>query len=123
MRVEGPVQFLLEAASLSHQLSAVQNATPHDWFRARRIVTLLANRLDRAAASVNSDHEANRVLFARLTVGWSRMVFPVLLSVVRKPPRRAGLMPEVFKIARAVAADRVPCRGTTSRDRRRLMSL
>jgi hypothetical protein len=99
-KVEDAAQFFLETASLPRQLSAVRTAKPHDWLRARRVVTLLANRLDRAAASVNSDHQANRALFARLTVGWSRLLFPVLLSVVRKPAWRAGLMPEIFEIAR-----------------------
>jgi integrase len=56
--------------------------------------------LDRAAASVSSDHEANRPLFARVTIGWSRLLFPVLLSVVMKPDWRAGLVPEIFDVAR-----------------------
>jgi hypothetical protein len=97
--VQYAIQLLAGAASLRHQLSAVNSAQPHNLLQARRVLMLIANRLDQSAAAIDSNHDANRLLFASLAVGYSRLLFPVVLSLMKKPKWRAGFMSWVFQFS------------------------
>lgn len=112
--VEEVVTWISETASLRHQNNAVINAQPHDWTRARRITRVAIGLLDRADAAASPDqHAANRVLFTRLAVGWARLLFPVLLVVVRNPVQRRSMTRTIF------AASAIVRRGSVRKRNRR----
>jgi hypothetical protein len=91
------VTWVSKTASLRHQHDAVINAQPHDWTRARRITRVAIGLLDRADAAASPEqHAANRALFTRLAVGWARLLFPVLLAVVRNPAQRRSMTRTIF---------------------------
>jgi hypothetical protein len=95
--VEEVVTWISETASLRRQQDAVINARPHDWTRARRITRVAIGLLDRADAAASPEqHAANRALFTRLAVGWARLLFPVLLAVVRNPALRRSMTKTIF---------------------------
>jgi len=95
--VENVVTWISETASLRRQQNAVVDAQPHDWTRARRITRLAIGLLDRAYAAASPQlHAVNRALFTRLAVGWARLVFPVLLAVVRNPRQRQLVTRAIF---------------------------
>ena len=87
--VEEVATWIRQTASLRRQHEAVTHARQHDWIRARRLVRLAIGLLDRAdAAASPQQHAANRALFTRLAVGRARLLFPILLAVVRTPEQR-----------------------------------
>ncbi|MBS0274148.1 MAG: hypothetical protein JSR55_07035 [Proteobacteria bacterium] len=87
--VEEVATWIRQTASLRRQHEAVTRARRHDWVRARRLVRIAIGLLDRAdAAASPQQHARNRALFTRLAVGWARLLFPILLAVVRAPEQR-----------------------------------
>jgi hypothetical protein len=95
--VEDVVTWIRETASLRQQHEAVTHAWQHDWIRARRLVRLAIELLDRAdAAASPRQHATNRALFTRLAVGWARLLFPILLAVVRAPEQRRAATNALF---------------------------
>jgi hypothetical protein len=116
--VEELVTWISETASLQRQQDAVVNAQPHDWTRARRITRVAIGLLDRVdAAASPQQHTANRPLFTRLAVGWARLLFPVLLAVVRYPEQRRSMTRMIF-VAAAIMR-RGPVRRQNNRGRRK----
>lgn len=116
--VEEVVTWISETASLRRQEDAVVNAQPQDWTRARRITRVAIGLLDRAdAAASPQQHEANRALFTRLAVGWARLLFPVLLAVVRRPEQRQLVTRAIFSATAIVRQG--PVRTQNNRARRK----
>jgi hypothetical protein len=90
--VEEAATWMRQTASLRRQHEAVTRARQHDWIRARRLVRVAIELLDRAdAAASPRQHAENRVRFARLAVGWARLLFPILLAIVRVPEQRRSV--------------------------------
>jgi len=95
--VEEVVTWISETASLQRQHDAITQARPHDWVRARRITRLVVGLLDRADAAASPEqHAANRALFTRLAVGWARLLFPVMLAMMRNPQQRRTVARTIF---------------------------
>jgi len=87
--VEEVATWIHQTASLRRQHEAVTHARQHDWTRARRLVRVAIELADRADAAASSQqHAANRALFTRHAVGWARLLFPILLVMVRVPEQR-----------------------------------
>lgn len=106
--VEEVVAWISETASLRRQQDAVINARPHDWTRARRITRVAIGLLDRADASASPErHVANRASFTRLAVGWARLLFPILLAIVRNPEQRRWVTRTMFVAAEIVRRGRL----------------
>jgi hypothetical protein len=117
--VEEVVTWISETASLRHQDNAVINAQPHDWTRARRITRVAIGLLDRADTAASPDqHAANRALFTRLAVGWARLLFPVLLVMVRNPVQRRSMTRTIFAASAIVRRGPVRKRNRRSRKSR-----
>ena len=71
--------------------------------RARRLVRVAIELADRAdAAASPQQHEKSRMLFTRLAVGWARLLFPILLAVVRAPEQRRSVTNALFAAAAIV---------------------
>jgi hypothetical protein len=101
--VEEVATWIRQTASLRRQHKAVTQARQHDWIRARRLVRLAIELLDRAdAAASPQQHAANRALFTRLAVGWARLLFPILLAVVMVPGERRSATNALFEAAAIV---------------------
>lgn len=101
--VEEVVTWISETASLQRQQNAVIEAQPHEWTRARRITRVVIGLLDRAdAAASPKQHVVNRALFTRLAVGWSRLLFPVVLALVRNPQQRQSVTKTIFAAAAVI---------------------
>ncbi|MFG1420011.1 hypothetical protein V5F38_19695 [Xanthobacter sp. V0B-10] len=95
--VEEVVTWISETASLQRQQDAITHAQPHDWARARRIMRVVIGLLDRADAAASPEqHAANRALFTRLAIGWARLLFPVVLAMVRNPQQRQTVTRTIF---------------------------
>jgi hypothetical protein len=116
--VEEVVMWISETASLQRQQDAVVNARPHDWTRARRITRVAIGLLDCADAAASPEqHLANRALFTRLAVGWGRLLFPVMLALVRNPQRRQSVTKTIFTAAAVIR--RGPVRTQNNRGRQK----
>lgn len=116
--VEEVVTWIRETASLQRQQDAVADAQPHDWTRARRITRVVIGLLDRAdAAASPKQHAANRALFTRLAVGWARLLFPVVLAVVRNSQQRQTVTRTIFTAAAIVRRGPVSTRIERGRKR------
>lgn len=114
--VEEVVTWISETASLRRQQDALINARPHDWTHARRITRVAIGLLDRAdAAGSPEQHVANRALFTRLAIGWARLLFPVMLALVRNPQQRQSVTRTIFAAAGIVRQG--PIRAQNSRER------
>lgn len=113
--VEEVVTWISETASVRHQQDAVVKAQPHDWTRARRITRLAIGLLDRADAAASPEqHVANRALFTRLAVGWARLLFPVVLAIVRNPQQRESVTGTIFTAAAIIRRGPISKRNRTS---------
>jgi hypothetical protein len=111
--VEEVVTWISENASLRRQQDAVKNARPHDWTRARRITRLAIGLLDRAVAAASPEQHVNdRALFTRLAVAWARILFPVLLALVRSPKQRRSMAKTLLAAAAIVRGG--PARACTA---------
>lgn len=101
--VEEVAIWICQTASLQRQHEAVAQARQHEWIRARRLVRVAIELADRAdAAASPQQHEKNRMLFTRLAVGWARLLFPILLAVVRAPEQRRSVTNTLFAAAAIV---------------------
>ncbi len=101
--IEEVATWIRQTALLRRQHEAVIQARQHDWIRARRLVRLAIEILDRAdAAASQQQHAANRALFTRLAVGWGRLIFPILSAVMMAPEQRRSATNAFFDAAAIV---------------------
>jgi hypothetical protein len=101
--VEEVVTWISEVASLRRQRDALRRARPHDWSRARRITRVAIGLLDLAdAAASPNQHADNRALLTGWALTWARLLFPILLAVVRDPEHRRSTTRAMFAAAAMV---------------------
>jgi hypothetical protein len=114
--VEEAATWIRQTASLRRQHEAVTHAEQHDWIRARRLVRVATELLDRAdAAASPRQHATNRARFARLAVDWARLLFSILLGIVRVPEQRRS-------VTNALLNGRSHCSARASRDRLQMIA-
>jgi hypothetical protein len=71
--------------------------------------------LDRAVAAASpQQHERNRRLFTRVALGPARLLFPILLALVRMPEQRRCATTSLFALATIIRRDPVRTRSRVS---------